>query len=101
LLFPQPCGLKPVVDFCCVARSSETAAGIALRSCLQKSATVFQRPSWDFISGSLTKQARGARDFEHFHHSDAVSGSWEIFMEHPFHNHLPSIRELRIKPDFS
>jgi hypothetical protein len=75
LLSPQPYGLKTVVDFCYVARSGETAAGIAQRSCLQKSATVFQRPSWDFISGSLTKQARGARDFEYFQQSDADSVS--------------------------
>ena len=76
---PQPGGLKPFVDFCLavsrrprpadcfagydaapaarrcgVARSGETAAGIAQHSRLQKSATVLQRPSWDFISVSLS-----------------------------------------------
>jgi hypothetical protein len=44
--------MKPFVDFCCVARSGETAAGIAQRSRLQKSANALQRPSWDLISGS-------------------------------------------------
>ena len=53
LLSPQPGGLKPFVDFCGVASSGETAAGIAQRSRLQKSATGLQRPSWDFISVSL------------------------------------------------
>jgi hypothetical protein len=55
LLSPQPEGLKPFVDFCGVARSGETAAGIAQHSRLQKSANSFQRPSWDFISASLRK----------------------------------------------
>ncbi len=77
---PQPGGLKPFVDFCRVARSGETAAGIdslaparlaltglpaanlpkqppqlrvAQHSRLQKSANALQRPSWDLISGSL------------------------------------------------
>jgi hypothetical protein len=50
---PQPEGLKPFVDFCGVARSSETAAGIAQRSRLQKSANGIQRPSWDLISASI------------------------------------------------
>ncbi|MEY2905723.1 MAG: hypothetical protein RLZZ408_194, partial [Verrucomicrobiota bacterium] len=54
LLSPQPAGLKAFVDFCRVGRSGETAAGIAQRSRLQKSATVLQRPSWDLISVSLT-----------------------------------------------
>ena len=79
LLSPQPGGLKPFVDFCLavsrrprpadcfagydaapaasrcgVARSGETAAGIAQHSRLQKSATVLQRPSWDLISDSLS-----------------------------------------------
>jgi hypothetical protein len=40
-------GLKPFVDFCGVARSGETAAGIAQHSRLQKSANALQRPSWD------------------------------------------------------
>jgi hypothetical protein len=53
LLSPQPVGLKPFVDFCGVARSGETAAGIAQRSRLQKSANPLQRPSWDVISASL------------------------------------------------
>jgi hypothetical protein len=53
LLSPQPNGLKAFVDFCRVARSGETAAGIAQHSRLQKSATVLQRPSWDLISVSL------------------------------------------------
>ena len=53
LLSPQPAGLKPFFDFCGVARSSETAAGIAQRSRLQKSANGIQRPSWDLISASL------------------------------------------------
>ncbi len=53
LLSPQPGGLKPFVDFCGVARSGETAAGIAQRSRLQKSANGIQRPSWDLISASL------------------------------------------------
>jgi hypothetical protein len=78
LLSPQPEGLKPFVDFCLavsrrsrppdcfagydatsaarrcsVARSGETAEGIAQRSRLQKSANGLQRPSWDFISASL------------------------------------------------
>ncbi len=52
-LSPQPGGLKPFVDFCGVARSGETAAGIAQRSRLQKSANALQRPSWDLISASL------------------------------------------------
>ena len=77
-LSPQPEGLKPFVDFCLavsrrarpsdcfagydaapaarrcgVARSGETAAGIAQHSRLQKSANALQRPSWDLISGSL------------------------------------------------
>jgi hypothetical protein len=52
-LSPQPEGLKPFVDFCGVARSGETAAGIAQHSRLQKSANALQRPSWDFISASL------------------------------------------------
>jgi len=74
LLSPQPKGLKLFVDFCGVARSGETAAGIdslaparlaltglpaanlpkqlpqlrvAQRSRLQKSANALQRPSWD------------------------------------------------------
>ena len=47
LLSPQPGGLKPFVDFCCVARSGETAAGIAQHSRLQKSANALKRPSWD------------------------------------------------------
>jgi hypothetical protein len=55
LLSPQPEGLKPFVDFCCVARSGETAAGIVQHSRLQKSANALQRPSWDLISASLTK----------------------------------------------
>ena len=50
---PQPEGLKPFVDFCGVARSGETAAGIAQHSRLQKSANALQRPSWDLISASL------------------------------------------------
>jgi len=50
LLSTQPYGLKLVVDFCGVARSGETAAGIAQRSRLQKSATALQRPSWDLFS---------------------------------------------------
>jgi hypothetical protein len=53
LLSPQPGGLKPFVDFCGVARSGETAAGIAQHSRLQKSANAFQRPAWDLISASL------------------------------------------------
>ena len=78
LLSPQPAGLKPFVDFCLavsrrprpadcfagydaapaarrcgVARSGETAAGIAQHSRLQKSANALQRPSWDLISASL------------------------------------------------
>ncbi len=53
-LSPQPEGLKPFVDFCGVARSVETAASIAQRSRLQKSANGIQRHSWDLISGSLT-----------------------------------------------
>jgi hypothetical protein len=53
LLSPQPEGLKPFVDFCSVARSGETAAGIAQHSRLQKSANALQRPSWDLISASL------------------------------------------------
>jgi hypothetical protein len=80
LLSPQPGGLKPFVDFCGVARSGETAAGIdslaparlaltglpaanlpkqlpqlrvAQHSRLQKSANALQRPSWDLISASL------------------------------------------------
>ncbi len=56
LLSSQPYGLKPVVDFCGVARSGETAAGIAQRSRLQKSATVLQRPSWDLFSASLRRE---------------------------------------------
>jgi len=44
LLSPQPGGLKPFVDFCGVARSGETAAGIAQHSGLQKSATGFSDP---------------------------------------------------------
>ena len=80
-LSPQPEGLKPFVDFCLavsrrarpsdcfagydaapaarrcgVARSGETAAGIAQRSRLQKSANALQRPSWDLISGSLVRE---------------------------------------------
>jgi hypothetical protein len=67
-LSPQPEGLKPFVDFCGVARSSETAAGIAQRSRLQKSANGIQRPSWDLISASL----------EHFAYSlDRLSGGIE------------------------
>jgi hypothetical protein len=53
LLSPQPAWLKPFVDFCGVARSGETAAGIAQHSRLQKSANALQRPSWDLISASL------------------------------------------------
>jgi hypothetical protein len=53
LLSPQPEGLKSFVDFCGVARSGETAAGIAQHSRLQKSANGLQRPSWDLISASL------------------------------------------------
>jgi hypothetical protein len=53
LLSPQPEGLKQFVDFCGVARLGETAAGIAQRSRLQKSANALQRPSWDLISASL------------------------------------------------
>ncbi|MEY2905589.1 MAG: hypothetical protein RLZZ408_60 [Verrucomicrobiota bacterium] len=53
LLSPQPEGLKSFVDFCSVARSGETTAGIAQHSRLQKSANGLQRPSWDFISASL------------------------------------------------
>jgi hypothetical protein len=53
LLSPQPKGLKPFVDFCGVAHSGETAAGIAHHSRLQKSANALQRPSWDLISASL------------------------------------------------
>ncbi len=78
LLSPQPAGLKPFVDFCLavsrrsrppdcfaghdaapaarrcgVACSGETAAGIAQRSRLQKSANALQRPSWDLISAPL------------------------------------------------
>jgi hypothetical protein len=53
LLSPQPVGLKAFVDFCGVARSGKTAAGISQRSRLQKSATALQRPSWDLISASL------------------------------------------------
>ena len=81
LLSPQPAGLNPFVDFCLavsrrsrppdcfagydaapaarrcgVARSGETAAGIAQHSRLQKSANALQRPSWDLISGSLIAQ---------------------------------------------
>ncbi len=80
-LSPQPGGLKPFVDFCLavsrrsrppdcfagydaapaarrcgVARSGETAACIAQHSRLQKSATSFQRPSWELISGSLERK---------------------------------------------
>jgi hypothetical protein len=76
---PQPKGLKPFVDFCLavsrrsrpadcfagydaapaarrcgVARSGETAAGIAQHSRLQKSANALQRPPWDLISASLS-----------------------------------------------
>ncbi len=75
---PQPSGLKRFVDFCLavsrrsrppdcfagydaasaarrcgVARSGETATGIAQHSRLQKSANALQRPSWDLISASL------------------------------------------------
>jgi len=46
-LSTQPGGLKPFVDFCGVARSGKTAAGIAQHSRLQKSAIGFQRSSWD------------------------------------------------------
>ena len=53
LLSPQPDGLKAFVDFCGVACSGETTAGIAQRSRLQKSANGIQRPSWDLISASL------------------------------------------------
>jgi hypothetical protein len=53
LLSSQPVGLKSFVDFCGVARSGETAEGIAQHSRLQKSANALQRPSWDLISGSL------------------------------------------------
>ncbi|MFZ0435502.1 MAG: hypothetical protein WAL87_05980, partial [Chthoniobacterales bacterium] len=53
-LSPQPGGLKPFVDFSGVARSGETAAGIAQHSRLQKSANALQRPSWDLISVSLS-----------------------------------------------
>jgi hypothetical protein len=78
LLSPQPTGLKSFVDFCLavsrrsrpsdcfagydaapaarrcgVARSGETAAGIAQRSRLQKSANALQRPSWDLLNASL------------------------------------------------
>jgi hypothetical protein len=81
-LSPQPTGLKPFVDFCLavsrrsrppdcfagydaapaarrcgVARSGETAAGIAQHSRLQKSANALQRPSWDLISASLGKHS--------------------------------------------
>jgi len=52
-LSSQPTGLKPFVDFCGVARSGETAAGIAQHSRLQKSANALQRPTWDLISASL------------------------------------------------
>jgi hypothetical protein len=52
-LSPQPEGLKPFVDFCHVARSGETAAGIAQHSRLEKSANALQRPSWDLFSASL------------------------------------------------
>jgi hypothetical protein len=50
-------GLKPVVDFCGVACSGETAAGIAKRSRLQKSATAIQQPSWDLFSASLGRDS--------------------------------------------
>ena len=85
LLSPQPEGLKPFVDFylavsrrprpsdcfaghivspdtrCCgVARSGETAAGIAQHLRLQKSANGLQRPSWDLISGSPKETIRRA-----------------------------------------
>jgi hypothetical protein len=53
LLSPQPAGLTSFVDFCGVACSGETTAGIAQRSRLQKSANALQRPSWDLISASL------------------------------------------------
>jgi len=80
LLSRQPRGLKPFVDFCGVARSGETAAGIdslaparltlmglpaanlpkpfpqprvAQHSGLTKSVNDLQRPLWDLISGSL------------------------------------------------
>jgi hypothetical protein len=53
LLSQQPEGLKPFVDFCGVARSGKTAAGIAQHSRLQKSANALQRSSWDLLSGSL------------------------------------------------
>jgi len=52
LLSPQPEGLNPFVDFYGVARSGETAAGIAHHSRLQKSSNLLQWPSWDLISGS-------------------------------------------------
>ncbi len=56
----NPNGLKSVVDFCDVARSGETAAGIAQRSRLQKSATAIQRPSWDLFSSSQDAQLPGS-----------------------------------------
>ena len=83
----QPEGLKPFVDFCGVARSGETAAGIdslaparlaltglpaanlpkqppqlrvAQHSRLQKSANALQRPAWDLISASLTGSLLGS-----------------------------------------
>jgi hypothetical protein len=61
LLSPQPKGLKPFVDFCGVARFGKTTAGIAQHSRLQKSANALQRPSWDFISGSLDLRQRIVR----------------------------------------
>ena len=53
LLSTQPGGLKPFVDFCGVARSDKTAAGIAKRLRLQKLGNGFQRYSWDLFSVSL------------------------------------------------
>lgn len=43
--------------FLWLARSRETAAGIAQRSRLQKSATALQRPTWDLFSTSLKTES--------------------------------------------
>jgi len=58
----NPRGLKSFVDLSGVARSGKSAAGIAQRLRLQKSANALQRSSWDLISGSLIKKSARALD---------------------------------------